>query len=95
VAKNIILLADGTGNGASSPFKTNVWRLYQALDICAPSPGGLEQVVFYDDGVGTEAFKPLQLLPRLWYRRRAQRQEPLHVLVPKLQTRRQYLSVRI
>jgi uncharacterized protein (DUF2235 family) len=62
VAKNIILLSDGTGNGASSPFKTNVWRLYQALDIGPPPPGGLEQVVFYDNGVGTETFKPLQLL---------------------------------
>jgi hypothetical protein len=54
VAKNIILLSDGTGNGASSAFKTNVWRLYQALDICPPPPSGLEQVVFYDNGVGTE-----------------------------------------
>jgi uncharacterized protein (DUF2235 family) len=62
VAKNIILLSDGTGNSASSPFKTNVWRLYQAVDICPPSSGGLEQIVYYDNGVGTETFKPLQLL---------------------------------
>jgi uncharacterized protein (DUF2235 family) len=62
VAKNIILLADGTGNSASSPFKTNVWRLYQAVDICGAPPGTLQQIVFYDNGVGTETFKPLQLL---------------------------------
>jgi uncharacterized protein (DUF2235 family) len=62
VAKNIILLSDGTGNSASSPFKTNVWRLYQALDIGPPLLGGLGQVGFYDNGVGTETFKPLKLL---------------------------------
>jgi uncharacterized protein (DUF2235 family) len=62
VAKNIILLADGTGNSASSPFKTNVWRLYQAVDIGTAPAGALQQVVHYDNGVGTETFKPLQLL---------------------------------
>jgi uncharacterized protein (DUF2235 family) len=62
VAKNIILLSDGTGNSASSPFKTNVWRLYQAIDIGPPPPGGFEQIVYYDNGVGTESFKPLAIL---------------------------------
>jgi hypothetical protein len=28
--KSIFLLADGTGNAAANPFKTNVWRLYAA-----------------------------------------------------------------
>jgi uncharacterized protein (DUF2235 family) len=62
VPKNIILLSDGTGNSSSSPFKTNVWRLYQSIDIGEPRPGELEQVVYYDNGVGTETFKPLALL---------------------------------
>ena len=31
--KNIILLSDGTGNGAAKKNKTNVWRLYAALDL--------------------------------------------------------------
>jgi uncharacterized protein (DUF2235 family) len=62
VAKNIILLSDGTGNSESSPFKTNVWRLYQAIDIGPPPPDGFEQIVYYDNGVGTESFKPLALL---------------------------------
>jgi uncharacterized protein (DUF2235 family) len=62
VPKNIILLSDGTGNSSSSPFKTNVWRLYQALDIGEPQAGEAEQVVYYDNGVGTETFKPLALL---------------------------------
>jgi uncharacterized protein (DUF2235 family) len=62
MGKNIVLLADGTGNSESSPFKTNVWRLYQAVDTQAPGPGETEQVAFYDNGVGTETFKPLQVL---------------------------------
>ena len=59
--KNIVLLSDGTGNSSAKPFKTNVWRLYQAVDITYQS--GLEpQVVYYDDGVGTGNFRPLMLL---------------------------------
>lgn len=59
--KNIVLLSDGTGNSASSPFKTNVWRLYQAMDIAPPHAGSADpqQIVYYDNGVGTENFKPL------------------------------------
>jgi uncharacterized protein (DUF2235 family) len=51
--KAIILLSDGTGNSAASAFKTNVRRLYQALDLTKD-----DQVAFYDDGVGTSALKP-------------------------------------
>jgi len=54
-----VLLSDGTGNSSANPFKTNVWRLYQAVDITAQQ--GLEpQVVYYDDGVGTGSFRPLK-----------------------------------
>jgi uncharacterized protein (DUF2235 family) len=61
--KNIILLADGTGNSAASALKTNVWRLYQALDLRTPAPAGqASQIAYYDDGVGTESFKPLKVL---------------------------------
>jgi hypothetical protein len=55
--KRIFLLADGTGNAAASPFKTNVWRLYQAIDQTRS-----DQIAFYVDGVGTETFKPLRAL---------------------------------
>ena len=51
--KNIVLLSDGTGNSSSKIFKTNVWRLFQALDLTNPD----EQVAYYDDGVGTSSFK--------------------------------------
>jgi uncharacterized protein (DUF2235 family) len=61
--KNIVLFSDGTGNSAASPFKTNVWRLYQAIDIKPPSaPEDPMQIVYYDNGVGTENFKPLAAL---------------------------------
>ncbi len=61
--KNIVLFSDGTGNSSASPFKTNVWRLYQAIDIKPPSsPDDPLQIVYYDNGVGTENFKPLAAL---------------------------------
>ena len=40
MAKNIVLLSDGTGNSAGKLFRTNVWRLYQALDLSRPEAGG-------------------------------------------------------
>jgi uncharacterized protein (DUF2235 family) len=61
--KNIILLSDGTGNSASGQCKTNVWRLYQAIDINPPrTTNEPEQVVYYDDGVGTGGIRPLAYL---------------------------------
>jgi uncharacterized protein (DUF2235 family) len=56
----IVLLADGTGNSSGALFKTNVWRLYQALDLNPAS--GSRQLAYYHDGVGTSAFRPLALL---------------------------------
>ena len=55
--KAIVLFSDGTGNSAAALFKTNVWRLYQALDLSPPEPGESRQIAYYDDGVGTSAFK--------------------------------------
>jgi uncharacterized protein (DUF2235 family) len=52
--RNIILLSDGTGNSAGKLFKTNVWRVYDALDLSNAS-----QIASYDDGVGTSWIKPL------------------------------------
>ena len=57
-AKKIVLLADGTGNSSASPHKTNVWRLYKALDISRTA----NQYAFYDDGVGTNPFGPLAII---------------------------------
>lgn len=56
-AKNIILLSDGTGNSSASVWRTNVWRVFQSLDLTDSS-----QIAFYDDGVGTSSFKPLAVV---------------------------------
>jgi uncharacterized protein (DUF2235 family) len=58
MSKNIVLLSDGTGNSSSKLFTTNVWRLYQAIDLTDPA----RQISYYDDGVGTSSFKPLAIL---------------------------------
>ena len=58
MSKNIVLLSDGTGNSSSKIFKTNVWRLFQALDLTDPN----KQITFYDDGVGSSSFKPFAIL---------------------------------
>lgn len=57
-AKKIAVFADGTGNSASSATKTNVWRMYKALDVSKKS----NQVAFYDGGVGTSSFTPLTII---------------------------------
>ena len=55
--KNICVFSDGTGNGAAKRHGTNVWRLYQALDVHRD-----DQIACYDDGVGSQEFLPLKLL---------------------------------
>lgn len=55
--RNIVILSDGTGNGAAKRHGTNVRRLYDALDLHRP-----DQIAFYDDGVGSQEFLPLKLL---------------------------------
>jgi Uncharacterized alpha/beta hydrolase domain (DUF2235) len=57
MGKNIVLLSDGTGNSAAKLNKTNVWRVYRALDLTADN-----QIAEYDDGVGTSSFRPLALI---------------------------------
>ena len=62
--KNIVICSDGTGNTANKNRGTNVFKLYEAIDLIEPTQGsGLpKQIAIYDDGVGTETFKPLRLL---------------------------------
>lgn len=59
MSKNIILLSDGTGNSNIKDRGTNVFKLYEAIDFNLPAN---EQVAYYDDGVGTQEFKPLKML---------------------------------
>ncbi len=60
--KTIVLFSDGTGNSSAKVFKTNVWRMYEAVDLRPTPPDGHAQIAYYDDGVGTSAFKPLAVL---------------------------------
>src|SRR3984893_14909965 len=55
--RRIVLLSDGTGNSSAKVWRTNVWRLFCALDLT-----GNDQVACYDDGVGSSSFKPLAIL---------------------------------
>lgn len=58
MGKNIILCSDGTGNTAIKDRGTNVFKLFEAIDL---SPE-FNQKAYYDDGVGTESFKLFKLL---------------------------------
>lgn len=55
--KRIVLFSDGTGNSSGKAQKTNVWRLFQALDQRSSS-----LLAKYDDGVGTSSNKYLAIL---------------------------------
>jgi uncharacterized protein (DUF2235 family) len=57
MGRRIVLLSDGTGNSSAKVWRTNVWRLFEALDLSSS-----DQVACYDDGVGTSSFKPLAIL---------------------------------
>ncbi|HJT53675.1 MAG TPA: DUF2235 domain-containing protein [Candidatus Angelobacter sp.] len=63
MAKNIIVCSDGTGNTAIKGRGTNVFKLFEALDLTHHrlNPNLTPQIAFYDDGVGTQSFKPLKI----------------------------------
>jgi uncharacterized protein (DUF2235 family) len=54
--KNIILCSDGTGNTGIEGRGTNVFKLFEAVDLNGHRTNPLldYQLAFYDDGVGTE-----------------------------------------
>lgn len=54
-SRNLIILSDGTGNSAAKITKTNIWRLFETIDL---ETG--DQLAFYDDGVGTGGFRLLR-----------------------------------
>ncbi len=66
-AKNIIVCADGTGNKGGYSPDSNVYKVYKAVDknFCGKAEDGSdigEQIVFYDNGVGTEKNKYLRAM---------------------------------
>ena len=52
--RNIILCADGTGNRGGYTPDSNVYKLYNAIDI---HDQARPQITFYDNGVGTSSNK--------------------------------------
>jgi uncharacterized protein (DUF2235 family) len=62
--KHIVLCSDGTGNTAIKGRGTNVFKLFEAVDVIGHKDDGrqIPQIAFYDDGVGTEGFTLLKLL---------------------------------
>ncbi|MCH7887724.1 MAG: DUF2235 domain-containing protein [Proteobacteria bacterium] len=57
MTKNIILCADGTGNKGGYTPDSNVYKIYNGIDI---HNEGNEQIIFYDNGVGTAKNKYLR-----------------------------------
>ena len=50
--RKIVLFSDGTGNSSGKANKTNVWRMFKALNQT-----NADQLAKYDDGVGTSSIK--------------------------------------
>jgi len=61
--KNIVICSDGTGNTAIKGRGTNVFKLYEAVDLIGHKIDRslTPQIAIYDDGVGNEDFKPLKI----------------------------------
>lgn len=59
MSKNIILCSDGTWDKGGDGTPSNVWQLYQTLDLETTEP---RQVAFYEDGVGTGNFRLFKTL---------------------------------
>ena len=57
MAKRIIVCSDGTGNTAIKGRGTNVFKLFEAVDLNGHryDPQLTPQIAIYDDGVGTLA----------------------------------------
>ncbi|MBF0610145.1 MAG: DUF2235 domain-containing protein [Magnetococcales bacterium] len=53
MAKNIVVCSDGTGNKGGYGADSNVFKIYQSLDLTEDAK--IEQVAMYDHGVGTSS----------------------------------------
>jgi uncharacterized protein (DUF2235 family) len=62
-SKNIIICSDGTGNSTIKGRGTNVFKLFEAIDVNGHRTDArlCRQLAFYDDGVGTESLKWLRI----------------------------------
>ncbi len=59
MSKNIILCADGTGNKGGYTPDSNVYKIYNAIDL---NNINTKQISFYDNGVGTQTNKYIRAL---------------------------------
>ncbi len=64
MAKNIVICSDGTGNSGIVGRGTNVFKLFEAVDLNGHrwDPALDPQLAFYDDGVGSQDLKPLRII---------------------------------
>lgn len=64
MGKNIIICSDGTGNTAIKGRGTNVFKIFECVDLNSHRfhPERAPQVAIYDDGVGTESFRLMRIL---------------------------------
>jgi uncharacterized protein (DUF2235 family) len=64
MTKNIVLCSDGTGSKGIQKRGTNVYKLYEAVDLQGNKVDTSipKQIAFYDDGVGTETSKWRKIL---------------------------------
>jgi uncharacterized protein (DUF2235 family) len=64
LAKNIVICSDGTWNTAFKNRGTNVFKLFEAVDVNGHKidPNVTPQIAFYDDGVGTGGGRLWKLL---------------------------------
>ena len=62
--KRIVICSDGTGNSAIKGRGTNVFKLFEAVDLDGhrADPEKTPQVAIYDDGVGTQTFTPVKIV---------------------------------
>ena len=62
--RNLVLCSDGTGNAGGKTRGTNVFRIFNDLDWHHAGNGGqgVEQLAFYNDGVGTDDRRLLRTL---------------------------------
>ncbi|MET0988268.1 MAG: DUF2235 domain-containing protein [Steroidobacteraceae bacterium] len=64
MSKNIVICSDGTGNSAIKGRGTNVFKIFECVDLNGHryDHALTVQLAIYDDGVGTESFRPLRML---------------------------------
>jgi uncharacterized protein (DUF2235 family) len=63
MAKRIVICSDGTGNTGILGRGTNVFKTFEAVDLNGHKHDAslMPQIALYDDGVGTEDFKPVKI----------------------------------